>query len=203
MEMDNQWWWFCRSWLWLTWNRRWSTLRSVKDSPIDLDAMISLVDFIPFPSTLKSNLQVVTDMMTNFWPSPDGRMPLDEPVGFIRCLYYRSINCSCADSVTRSATTLWSSWELAWSSSSSCSSSRPISFTDSCSFVDRTYIFTCTCAGKKRRRLKMKEKESAIFSEKRALDKLPFRIYREEVQLIDEEQVKSMVWSSSSEHGSH
>ncbi|KAF8371501.1 hypothetical protein PRIPAC_77930, partial [Pristionchus pacificus] len=89
---------------------------------------------------------VVTDMMTNFWPSPDGRMPLDEPLcGF------RNEKCDYTLIIV-GAGLIFFLFLLIFSA-----------------YIIHRLI------------------------EKRALDKLPFRIYREEVQLIDEEQVKSML----------
>ncbi|KAF8370540.1 hypothetical protein PRIPAC_76969 [Pristionchus pacificus] len=89
---------------------------------------------------------VVTDMMTNFWPSIDGRMPLDEPLcGF------RNEKCDYTLLIVGAALLLF-------------------------------LILLILSAYLIHRLL-----------EKQALDKLPFRIYRDEVQLIDEEQVKSMM----------
>ncbi|GMT22362.1 hypothetical protein PFISCL1PPCAC_13659, partial [Pristionchus fissidentatus] len=89
---------------------------------------------------------VVTDMMTNFWPSVDGKMPLDEPVcGF------RNEKCDYTLLVAGAILII-----------------ALILLLIGAYFVHRLI-------------------------EKQALDKLPFRIYREEVQLIDEEQVKSMM----------
>ncbi|GMR46766.1 hypothetical protein PMAYCL1PPCAC_16961, partial [Pristionchus mayeri] len=89
---------------------------------------------------------VVTDMMTNFWPSIDGRMPLDEPL---------------------------------------------------CGFRNEKCDYTLLIVGAILLIVLVLLLVAAYFIhrllEKQALDKLPFRIYREEVQLIDEEQVKSMM----------
>ncbi|KAF8371782.1 hypothetical protein PRIPAC_78211 [Pristionchus pacificus] len=90
--------------------------------------------------------QVVTDIMTNFWPSLDGRMLLDEPIcGF------RGEKCDYTLIVIAAILAVVLLGMLA-----------------SAYFIHR-------------------------HMEKRALDKLPFRLFRDDVQLIDEEQMKGAV----------
>ncbi|GMR62164.1 hypothetical protein PMAYCL1PPCAC_32359, partial [Pristionchus mayeri] len=89
---------------------------------------------------------VVTDMMTGFWPSIDGRMPLDEPLcGFRgeKCDYTLIILAAVLAVVLVAMLVS--------------------------AYIIRRYL------------------------EKRAFDKLPFRLLRDDVQLIDEEQVRSML----------
>ncbi|WKY04725.1 hypothetical protein Q1695_005606 [Nippostrongylus brasiliensis] len=89
---------------------------------------------------------VVTDIMRDFWPSVDRRMPKDEP---------------------------------------------------SCGFRGERCDFTLVIVGGVLVILLLLAMASIYFIrrliEKRALDKLPFRIYRDDIQFIDEEQLKSML----------
>ncbi|KHJ89776.1 ligand-binding protein, receptor family [Oesophagostomum dentatum] len=89
---------------------------------------------------------VVTDMMRDFWPSVDRRMPKDEP---------------------------------------------------SCGFRGERCDFTLLIIGGALIAVVMLALVGAFalhrLIEKRALDKLPFRIYRDDMQFIDEEQLKSML----------
>ncbi|CAL2041129.1 unnamed protein product [Caenorhabditis brenneri] len=89
---------------------------------------------------------VVTDMMKDFWPSIDRKMPKDEP---------------------------------------------------DCGFRNERCDYTLIIIGAALILLFIIAAVSIFFAqkllEKRALDKLPFRIYRDDLQFIDEEQLKSML----------
>lgn len=39
-------------------------------------------------------------------------------------------------------------------------------------------------------------REEIHFSADRALNKMPWRVFRDDMQIVDEDQVKSMVWSA-------
>ncbi|KAK6749596.1 hypothetical protein RB195_001919 [Necator americanus] len=89
---------------------------------------------------------VVTDMMRDFWPSVDRRMPKDEPdCGF------RGERCDFTLLIVGAAITVG--------------------------------MILALCGAYILHRI----------VEKKALDKLPFRIYRDDMQFIDEEQLKSMM----------
>ncbi|KAL6739783.1 hypothetical protein Aduo_013196 [Ancylostoma duodenale] len=89
---------------------------------------------------------VVTDLMRDFWPSVDRRMPKDEPdCGF------RGERCDFTLLIVGGALIL--------------------------------FVLLVVCGAYVLHRI----------IEKRALDKLPFRIYRDDMQFIDEEQLKSML----------
>ncbi|KHJ95852.1 hypothetical protein OESDEN_04193 [Oesophagostomum dentatum] len=91
---------------------------------------------------------VVTDMMKEFWPSVDKRMPKDEPdCGF------RGERCDFTLLIIGAALTV-------------------------------AVMLVLVAAYILQRLMK-----------KRALDKLPFRVFRDDMQFIDEEQLKSMVFS--------
>ncbi|ETN69378.1 ligand-binding protein, receptor family [Necator americanus] len=96
---------------------------------------------------------VVTDMMRDFWPSVDRRMPKDEPdCGF------RGERCDFTLLIVGAAITVG--------------------------------MILALCGAYILHRI----------VEKKALDKLPFRIYRDDMQFIDEEQLKSMVSLVSKEN---
>ncbi|KAK6011457.1 hypothetical protein OSTOST_23453, partial [Ostertagia ostertagi] len=89
---------------------------------------------------------VVTDLLRDFWPSVDRRMPKDEP--------------TCGFRGERCDFTL---------------------FIVGIVLIVLLILVVCGTYGIHK------------IVEKRALDKLPFRIYRDDMQFIDEEQLKSMV----------
>ncbi|PAV88959.1 hypothetical protein WR25_22768 isoform B [Diploscapter pachys] len=88
----------------------------------------------------------LTDLMTGFWPSEDGKMPLDEPIcGYKgqRCSYLLEVSAAC----------------LVMAAFIS---------------VGAGYCLYRYC-------------------EARALDRMPWRLFHDDLQFIDEEQVKSMM----------
>ncbi|KHJ96839.1 ligand-binding protein, receptor family [Oesophagostomum dentatum] len=108
-----------------------------------------LAERVPFYSAFfvdKNRNQNVTEVLSSFWPSPDGNLPIDEPVcGF------RGEKCDYTMIIIGASAAL-------------------------------CFIVAAIGAWLLRR-----------YCETRALDSMPWRIFRDDMQIVDEEQVKSML----------